>query len=221
MSPLTPTSTPSCCKSSSSTTPVSSTPCSLDKSQTKSSPSLLSEFLSYPSPVNKGKARNFKGARVLTSVESRALLEEKERKKREENEAKELRRQERLEKKKIKEREQKRKQEERALKATQRGNNIKTRAARLKKGVSESSSKQGNPKGKRRTNERGLQTFEISSSECASCFGLYEDDINENGDITSEWIQCTNEECALWMHTHCLDASDGMFVCAVCQNTFK
>ena len=70
------------------------------------------------------------------------------------------------------------------------------------------------------TADQGLQRREISSSECAACFGLYEDDVDEDGTVTCDWIQCTNEQCSLWMHTNCLDKSDGEYVCAVCQNIF-
>ena len=71
------------------------------------------------------------------------------------------------------------------------------------------------------TSDCGLQGSEISSSECASCFGVYEDNVDKSGAVNCEWIQCMNEECALWMHTNCLETSDGEYICAVCQNTFK
>ena len=70
------------------------------------------------------------------------------------------------------------------------------------------------------TDDQVLQGCEISSSECAACFGLYEDDVNDDGDVTCDWIQCTNEQCSLWMHTTCLDKSDGEYLCAVCQIMF-
>ena len=44
--------------------------------------------------------------------------------------------------------------------------------------------------------------------------------INDDGDVTCDWIQCTNEQCSPWMHTTRLDKSDGEYNCAVCQNVF-
>ena len=62
---------------------------------------------------------------------------------------------------------------------------------------------------------------EISVNECAVCFGTYEDDIDDiTGHVTTEWIQCTNEKCAVWCHADCLDTSDGDYVCTICQAIF-
>ena len=67
----------------------------------------------------------------------------------------------------------------------------------------------------------GLQGREVSSNECAACFGLYEEDIDpDSGDITREWIQCTDEDCGVWMHTECLDKCDDDFVCCICGAIF-
>ena len=74
-------------------------------------------------------------------------------------------------------------------------------------------------KRKKSTDDQGLQRRKILS-ECAACFRLYEDDVNDHGDVKSDWIQCTNEQCSLWMHTTCLDKSDGGYICAVCQIMF-
>jgi len=186
---------------------------------------VISEFLVYPTPTKGRKPKEVKSARVLTSVESRTLLKEKERKKREDAEAKEQRKQERLAKKAEKEEEKKRKQEERAAKAAERQKIAEEKAAKKagtgrKRRAGEQSVNQGNPKKKKATCDEGLQRREISSSECAACFGLYEDDVDDDGSVTCDWIQCTNQQCSLWMHTNCLDKSDGEYVCAVCQNIF-
>ena len=70
---------------------------------------------------------------------------------------------------------------------------------------------QSNPKSKRRKldiKDRSLQHQEISMNECAVCCGLYEEDIDEeSGVVTSDWIQCTNVECAVWSHVNCLQQS--------------
>ena len=180
----------------------------------------------YPTPTKGRKNKEVKSARVLTSVESQTLLEEKERQKREEAEAKEQRKQERLAKKAEKEEEKKRKQEEREAKAAEWQRIAEEKAAKKagrtgrKRSAGERSVNQGNPKKKKSTDDQGLQGREISSSECAACFGLYEDDVNDDGDVTCDWFQCTNEQCSLWMHTTCLDKSDGEYICAVWQNMF-
>ena len=71
--------------------------------------------------------------------------------------------------------------------------------------------------------ERGLQSHEISSNECAVCFGVYEDDLDsDTGEPTCEWLQCTAEDCGVWGHSDCLDRSDrSCYVCPVCQTVFK
>ena len=56
-------------------------------------------------------------------------------------------------------------------------------------------------------------------NECAVCFGLYEDDIAD-GQLTQEWIQCTEAGCRKWMHISCLDTDGDMFICNVCKNAF-
>ena len=61
----------------------------------------------------------------------------------------------------------------------------------------------------------GLQGQEVLSNECAACFGLYEDVDPDSGDITREWIQCTDEDCGVWMHTECLDKCDDDFAAFV------
>ena len=71
----------------------------------------------YPTPTQGRKRKAIKSVHVLTSIESRTLLEEKERKKREEISAKEQRRQDRLAQKTD---EQKQKQQARAAKADER-----------------------------------------------------------------------------------------------------
>ena len=122
-----------------------------------------------------------------------------------------------------KDEEKKQKQEERAAKAAERQRIAEEKAAKKagrtgrKRSTGERSVNQGNPKKKKSTNDKGRQGCEISSSECAVCFELYEDDVNDDGDVTCDWIQCTNEQCSLWMHTTCLD---GKYICAVCQNMF-
>ena len=36
------------------------------------------------------------------------------------------------------------------------------------------------------------------------CLDAYQDDFDENGGLVREWLQCTSESCAKWMHQYCL-----------------
>ena len=66
------------------------------------------------------------------------------------------------------------------------------------------------------TKDRVLQP---SQEICVDC--IYEEDIDEeSGLVTSDWIQCTNVECAVWSHVDCLEQSDGDYVCIVCHTLF-
>ena len=43
----------------------------------------------------------------------------------------------------------------------------------------------------------GLQ---VSSNECAACFGLYDEDVDlDSGHVTRDWIQCTDEDCGIYV----------------------
>ena len=66
-----------------------------------------------------------------------------------------------------------------------------------------------------------LQRREVSSNECAACFGLYDEDVDpDSGDIIQDWIQCTDEGWGVWTHTECLDKCDDDFVCGICGAIF-
>ena len=54
--------------------------------------------------------------------------------------------------------------------------------------------------------EVGLQQCEISETECAACFGQWEDNEAE------EWLKCTNDKCGVWSHAECLEKSDNAYV---------
>ena len=66
--------------------------------------------------------------------------------------------------------------------------------------------------------ERGLQSEEISSNECAVCLGAYEDDLDANGEPLHEWVQCTSEVCCNWMHQDCLDVDEELHVYGGCES---
>ena len=148
----------------------------------------------------------------MTSIEARHILEEKERKKKEQEKEKERKKQEREQKKLQRQEELRKKREERAAKQAERlkaaQEKTKKKAVNSKKCKAGETSACGtsacatNPKKKKTDGDGGLQRHEVSSNECASCFGLYDEDIDpETGDVTCDWIQCTNEDCCVWMHT--------------------
>ena len=57
---------------------------------------------------------------------------------------------------------------------------------------------------------------EISTSECAACFGLYEEDLS----LTEDWVECTN--CEKWMHSRCVQLDDQeLKACCVCSTLFQ
>jgi len=198
-----------------------------DKNLQKTSP--LSTLLVYPKQKTKTQQAP-KCARVLTSAESLAYLEEKQRKKKEEQEQKEQRKKEREMKKLQKEQEKIRKQQEKEAKKNQQKNKI-TKAAKRKRLVEESEPDTTKEATKRRrpddresnlqkSNEDGLQHHEISQNECAACFGAYEEDVDDDGNLTVEWIQCTNKSCNVWSHCNCLDNTEGEYICTICHTMF-
>lgn len=195
--------------------------------------SVLADILNIPkqTPAGRRKTKAVGGARVLTSIEARRMLEEKERKKKEEQEEKDRKRQEREQKKLQRQEEQKKKQEERAMKQAERQKVAQEKAKKKgtvssrkhKGGESSGTSSSGtNPKKmKVAKSDVGLQRREVSSNECAACFGLYDEDVDpDSGDITQDWIQCTDEDCGVWTHTECLDKCDDDFVCCICGAIF-
>ena len=88
----------------------------------KTSP--LSSLLVYPKPPHKKSHQTLKCAGVLTSAESLAYLQEKEKKKKEEQELKELRKKEREKKRLEREQGKVRKQQQKEAKKKQQENKI-------------------------------------------------------------------------------------------------
>lgn len=176
----------------------------------------LSELLVYPTCAKKKTEVKKFAARVLTSAESIALLEEKKHKKFEEIEEKQRKKKEREMKKIAREEEKKRKALEREAKKAEAEKNRKNKDATKKRPVR--SSDTANSKRQKicddECNEVGLQHREISESECAVCFGHWEED------DADEWLMCTNEKCGVWSHTNCLEKCDDAYVCVLCQTCF-
>ena len=167
----------------------------------------ITEFLNYPSLTStpKSRAKKSSGPHGLTSAEAIAILEEKEKQKKEEQAVKELQKKEREEKKQQREQEKIRKAEEklkreaeRKRKAEERELEKKQRAEQreaAKKRKAELQQKQAAERekhtrtGKQQVSaaDNGLQSAEISSNECATCLGAYEEDIID-GVLEKEWI---------------------------------
>ena len=177
----------------------------------------LSELLVYPQPAKKKSEGKKYAARVLTSVESIALLEEKKRKKIEEIEEKQRKKKEREMKKIAKEEEKKRKALEREAKKAEAENKkskgtTKKRPAKSSLASNSKRQKFVEDKTDDECEEVGLQHREISESECAACFGQWEDDEAE------EWLKCTNDKCGVWSHAECLEKCDNAYVYVLCQH---
>ena len=72
----------------------------------------------------------------------------------------------------------------------------------------------------RSADDTGIQTDEISNSECAACFGLYDEDLLFTGELVQDWVECT--QCKRWMHSQSvqLDGQD-LLACCVCGSVFQ
>ena len=70
-----------------------------------------------------------------------------------------------------------------------------------------------------RKNFNDIQLEDISSHQCAVCFGSYDDDLVD-GDLIQSWIQCTHLSCSKWMHVDCVDAGEGGMICPLCDTLF-
>ena len=54
------------------------------------------------------------------------------------------------------------------------------------------------------------QSRSTSGDTCAVCCGAYVDDIDDvTGDVTANWIQCTDDDCVAWSHMDCLEQDAG------------
>ena len=184
---------------------------------------MLSELLVYPTPTQKKRSSSNQCARVLTSAESLALLEEKEQIKKDQQEQKIRRKKEREEKKLAREKEKQHKLQERAMRQKVAKEKARAKAAekatakgRKRKPSSVPSCSQKRRKVKVKDSDRR----EVhADNECAVCCGQYQD-VTGNRVDDSEWIQCTNSDCAVWTHVDCLEQCDDEYICAFCQTYF-
>ena len=62
-----------------------------------------------------------------------------------------------------------------------------------------------------------------SGDACAVCCGTYVNDIidDETGEVTTDWVQCADPDCALWNHVDCLEKEMGEPLCEICGSLFN
>ena len=199
---------------------------SLLMQQSRSS-KIISQFLT---PVRPCVTRKTGSARVLTSDECIAMLEEKKLRRQREAMEKERRKQERTDKKRQREEEAKRKVAERQQKKQQREEQLHKkaeekaqRAAEKARKLSNKTTAKQNKKGERSSKsvenssepkKSRVDNDEIDDDHCCVCFGTFSDDTGTG----REWIQCG---CSRWLHEDCIDevltdASGQERICPLC-----
>ncbi len=192
----------------------------------------LSKFLVLPATPC-GPKKTPPKARLLTSSDAIALLEEKERKKQQEAEEKERRKKEREAKKQEREQERKRKAEERLRKAEERARKKEENARKTKEKARRTSTNSAKAGTKRKANESaGNTTFsppqkrtcttekqqaeDVDTNVCCVCFTTYEEDVQEQSG--QDWLACA---CGRWLHEDCAedcirDESGNDRLCPLC-----
>ena len=196
--------------------------------QGSSTESVISRFLVPSVGTPSGPKIAPPKARLLTSIDALAILEEKEQKKQQEAEEKEQRKKEREAKRLDKQEECKRKAAERARKAEERAEEKtrkaeekarkaeektwkaeekaqKTNASSVRPGVrlkkrkaNESTDKETTSPPEKRT--RTAEQEVIDTNICCVCFTSFEEDALEQTGL--EWVAC---ECGRWLHEDCAE----------------
>ena len=119
----------------------------------------------------------------------------------------------------------KKREEEREKKAAERKRKNKEKEELKVQKAKEKELKKGHKfktqTGKQPIVERGVQNNEISSSECAICFGTYDEDMSD-GILTQAWIECPLQDCAKWMHEDCVEKDEFQcMICPLCNTMFN
>ena len=184
------------------------------------------------------------GARILTSAQCTAILQEREEKKRKEREEKEKRKAAREQKKiereeavkkkakdrKAKQEAAKKKAEEKARKAAEKAAERGTRsskrqnsrfqpATKKQKSTSKESPSSASTSGAPAATTSTEATAEINTDECCICFRTCTFADDEREETGLEWVECA---CKRWLHEHCIDydivvGSDGKeLLCQYC-----
>ena len=185
----------------------------------------VSKYLTLPPGASPSIPKTMPRARLLTSTDAMAQMEEKERKKKQALEEKERRKIEREDRKRQREEEQKRKAEERERKSKERAKKVKqavenknkkkSRNATLETQKANTSApilsadeneagpsclKEPSRKKPRRDALPSSTDSEIDFNVCCMCFGTYSEDV-ANGD-GRDWIECA---CGRWLHEDCAE----------------
>ena len=198
----------------------------------------LSSFITATAPNSVSTPKSSKvsekrstGARILTSAEHLAMLDEKEKKKAEEAEEKERRKKEREEKRKQKEEEKRLKAEARAKKAEERARKEEEKAKRAEEKAKERALKTEERSKRKTTNKKRAEPATSSEPSCASsCTEKNEQPRQKNAntvlsrseDLNSgeccvcfdtydedvaletgrDWVECA---CQRWLHEECAE----------------
>ena len=188
--------------------PTPSTP--LGDSTSIQKQSCISKYLTTPCSSN-ASSKPAPKARLLTSADALAILEEKEKKKKEAAEEKERRKKEREEKKmqKEQEREEKKKlrETEKKRKTTKKTEKDKPIVLKSIENLPRQANKRKPPdKPKPTTSKKAKVSAQppedenVDSNVCCACFGSYEDDVLEGSGAV--WISCA---CGRWLHEDCVE----------------
>ena len=205
--------------------------------------STVTSFLTLPTQPTKAKATKPPGkARVLTSEEALTMMQEKEQRKKEEK-AKEARKKERETKRVLREEEKKRKAEEREKKTLERQEKAQAKAAEIeekrrqrelkrqekstipgKAFVTRSTGKgqsMSNANTQSKAHTSNSHTSNSSDNTCCVCSGTYDDDIQSQGILRREWVQCPAKECKVWAHEECVEKDEERSMICICGNVFQ
>ena len=181
--------------------------------ETSQDDSPVSKYLTLPPRATPTIPKALPRARLLTSTDAMAEVEERERKKRLALEEKERRKIDREAKKRQREEEQKQKARERQRKSEERAKKAREAAEKKNKKsgnvtvetqndtsalVPSTDLNEAGPScsKKPRLEVQHLSSdFQVDTNLCCMCFGLYSEDV-ENGD-GRDWIECV---CGRWLH---------------------
>ena len=167
----------------------------------------ISKFLIQYVP-SKGKtnpsqaAKRVSGAKILTSTECAAIIEEREKNKKIKEQEKDERKAKREEKRKEKEDVAKKKAEQKQSKqkaGTQSKIQSRKRQSLSKVNLASKKSQTRKEKSNRTSVEETSGSSFNDSNECCVCFRTYEEDEEECTGL--EWVQCV---CTRWIHEECV-----------------
>ena len=192
---------------------VSSRPAStVPTPKASASRSPLSELLVLPAcSTPKRKKDPPKSTHVLTSAQS-LVTKRAEKERGAGRKRKEAKKAEMEVRKSEKEAEKQRKKEERERKKAEKGGGAG------KGGGAASKPTKQYPK--RRQAERRMLSLAAPAPRVTSVRYAVEL-IDDDGEVSADWIQCADDDCGVWSHVECLEREARGFVCATCFSVFK